>query len=155
MRLKNQKYGPVTLRKIDYAANMSQETMAFTGAIKIDRVGEASIRNDGHGGPNYTQNRSVEDALEAFAKTLPPIVDPMFPKPLDMNGDLFVSMLLSRALMQKGGLPAACDECGTKDWFDLNERKDLPPVKRGKKLWYQCICDLCNERMPHVEKRAG
>ena len=148
MRLKNQKYGPVTLRCIDYAANMSQETLAFTGIVKFAGVGEAHVRNDGCGGPNFIEGRAVSDALNEYVKTLPAVE--CFGTELPMSEDLFIGLLLGRALDQKGGMPSACDQCGATDEFKLNERIDLPPVKRKNKLWYPCLCDSCNEKNPKV-----
>jgi len=152
MKLKNQKYGPVTMRNIDYAPNMSQETVAFTATVKVDGVGEAHVRNSGHGGENLVEDRKVNDALEAYCKTLP---DHKF-KPMfggdegwasPMSVDLFITLLIGRAVDQKGGQPAACDGCGNTDHWSLNERTDLPGVVRGKTkgLWFPCVCDSCND----------
>ncbi|TRO54787.1 hypothetical protein E2P64_08390 [Candidatus Bathyarchaeota archaeon] len=153
MRLKNQKHGPVTLRCIDYAANMSQETLAFTGIVKFAGVGEAHVRNDGCGGPNFVQDPhpfKVSKALREYAESLPPYKSKHFDQDLAMNDDLFISLLLGRALDQKYGFPPACDECGTTEAFSLNERVDLPAVKRKNKLWAPCLCDSCNKKNPKV-----
>ena len=146
MRLKNQKHGPVTLRCIDYAANMSQETLAFTGIVKFAGVGEAHVRNDGCGGPNFVDGNEVSKALFEYAKTLS--AGKCFDTELPMSDDLLISLLLGRALDQKGGMPSACDRCGTTEAFSLNERIDLPAVKRKNKLWYPCLCDACDEKTP-------
>jgi hypothetical protein len=129
---------------------MSQETLAFTGIVKFAGVGEAHVRNDGCGGPNFVEGRKVADALQEYAKTLPAYKSKHFDQELAMNDDLLISLLLGRALDQKYGFPPACDECGTTEAFSLNERADLPAVRRKNKLWYPCLCDSCNEKNPKV-----
>jgi hypothetical protein len=148
MRLRNQKIGPVTLRAIDYAPNMSEETLAFTAMVKIAGVGEASVRNDGQGGGNYVQSRVVHNALEEFAKTFPDRSFSMDEKEhsYSMNGDVLISCLLDRALNQKDGMPVACDDCGDTDHLKLEQRPDLGAVRRKDGLWAPCLCETCNEK---------
>ena len=146
MILKNQNIGPVTLRSIDYAPNMSEETLAFTAMVKIAGVGEASVRNDGQGGGSYVQGRAVRDALEEFAKTFPDRSFSMDGEDhsYSMNGDVLISCLLDRALNQKNGMPAACDGCDDTNHLELKERQDLGAVKRKNELWAPCLCETCN-----------
>lgn len=63
----------IELRNVKHAAFASQETPCFSAAVFIDgkKAGEAS--NQGHGGPNHIQPRSLEDALTAHAATLPDV----------------------------------------------------------------------------------
>jgi hypothetical protein len=94
-RLPNIIRGPITLSRIDYAANLSQETTAFTALITID--GKSSVvRNDGGGGPNHIQTHAVEMLVEAHAVSLPP--QPSEYGPLDMNADFLVSLMIDDAI---------------------------------------------------------
>jgi hypothetical protein len=99
MKLPTQTHGPVTLTNIDYAANLSQETLAFTAKISIVVDGEAlssSVENAGHGGSNNVLNHRTEAAIGTYAKTLPSIVSHSMT--LEMDTDLFISELMSAAL---------------------------------------------------------
>lgn len=94
MKLPNATHGPVTLSKIDYAANLSQETYAFTATVEINGL-SCPVRNDGHGGPNLIQGHEVNTAIEAYCKTLPP------DDGLTVTADYLISVLVSNALQAR------------------------------------------------------
>jgi len=97
-RLPNVTRGPVTLSRIDYAANLSQETYAFTAVIEID--GKTSdVRNEGCGGPNFIGDRAVNALVEAHAATLPPEASAY--GPLRMSADFLVSLMVGEALEKR------------------------------------------------------
>jgi hypothetical protein len=102
MKLSPQTHGPVTLSKIDYAASMSEETVAFTGEISITVDGKtlkASVRNDGRGGPNCIQDHACSRAISDYAKTLPD--DPTEYGSIKMSADYLISMMVANALTAK------------------------------------------------------
>lgn len=95
MKLPNVTRGPVTLSKIDYAANMSEETTAFTAIVTIN--GQSSpVRNDGRGGCNIVSLNPVWQALQAHAATLPP--EPTEHGPLTMTADFLLSLMVEDAI---------------------------------------------------------
>jgi hypothetical protein len=93
-RLPNVTRGPVTLSRIDYAENLSQETYAFIAVIAID--GKTSlVRNEGCGGPNHIREHAVSALVEAHAATLPPEAG------LRMSADFLVSLMMGDALEKR------------------------------------------------------
>lgn len=101
MKLPTQTQGPVTLSKIDFAKNLSQETYAFTAVISIEVDGktiEARVHNDGCGGPNSVYDRAVDEALAAYCKTLPEVTLDGVSFPVSV--DYFISDLVSSALVE-------------------------------------------------------
>jgi hypothetical protein len=91
--------GPVKLSKIDYAPNLSHETIAFTGEIAIKLNGtthKAAVSNEGQGGPNYVDDNTTAEVLAAHAKTLPGITFNDITVPMDY--DCLISEMLQEAL---------------------------------------------------------
>jgi hypothetical protein len=104
MKLPTQTHGPVTLSQIDYAANLSQETFAFTAQIAITVAGTvltSMVENDGHGGPNGIHSRAVEAAVAAYAATLP--AEKIFAncEPVAVSADGLVSTMVGDALQAR------------------------------------------------------
>jgi hypothetical protein len=64
----------VELRGVKIAANMSEETIAFTGSLYINGQKAADCKNDGQGGPNFARftDREMEKAFDAYCHALPP-----------------------------------------------------------------------------------
>ena len=62
MKLPKQTHGPLTLTKIDYAPNMSEETMAFTATVIIDGH-RGEVVNTGRGGMTYVRGNKAADAV--------------------------------------------------------------------------------------------
>lgn len=92
----------VELTKVKYAAFASQETSCFQATVVIDDKVAGHVRNDGHGGANHYEPRSVEDALNAHAKTLPPLkARHEGERDLDMDADLFIGGLLTDHLLSE------------------------------------------------------
>jgi hypothetical protein len=93
-RLPNITRGPITLSRIDYAANLSQETYAFTAVLAID--GKTSVvSNEGCGGPNHIREHAVNALVEAHAATLPPEAG------LRMSADFLVNLMVGDALEKR------------------------------------------------------
>jgi len=98
MKLPNQTRGPVTLSKIDYAANLSEETAAFTANISLhDRT--CQVRNNGRGGPNCFDSREVKEEVDRYAKTLPAITGHGLV--LKMDAELLVSTMIEDAIQER------------------------------------------------------
>jgi hypothetical protein len=97
MKLPNQIHGPVTLTKIDYAANLSQETLAFTADLEIHGL-RGRARNDGHGGATFVEPHAVREAVSAYAATLPRLVSEHFPEGLAVDDDILINDMVSSAI---------------------------------------------------------
>ena len=89
------------LKGVKIASNMSEETIAFTGALWINGKKAADLKNDGHGGANFIRwfNRELEKAFDAYCESLPsqPVTDDWaiergFTDPLPMDSDLWISL---------------------------------------------------------------
>ena len=97
MKLPNVSHGPVTLKNINYAPNLSEETAAFTAVIEIN--GKSSVvKNDGRGGSNHIVDMRIHGAVHEYAKGLPPYVGPEIPTPLAYTADFLVSMMVQDAI---------------------------------------------------------
>jgi hypothetical protein len=88
------------LRSVKIAANMSEETIAFTGVLYINGKKVADCKNDGRGGSNITRftDRDMERAFDAYCAALPPepvtdawAVEHGFTDPLPMDADMWIS----------------------------------------------------------------
>jgi hypothetical protein len=99
MKLPNYRRGPVTLKKIDYAPNLSEETLAFTAEVHVDGL-VGSARNDGRGGENFVQPAVVVEALNRYAASLPTVSleTSRFPGSLSMDADLLLSEMVAEAI---------------------------------------------------------
>lgn len=64
----------IELRKISHSARLSEETPAYTAEIWIDGIKRGATKNDGRGGMDIIHPHELRTALEAHAKTLPPLV---------------------------------------------------------------------------------
>ena len=98
MKLPNQTRGPVVLSKIDHAANMSEETLAFTATIEINGL-RGTVRNDGRGGACLvTPWKGVGEAVETYAKTLPPAPCEWDPEhPIAYTADFLLAEMVGQA----------------------------------------------------------
>lgn len=96
MKLTPQTHGPVKLAKIDYAANLSQETFAFTAEVSIDGM-KSEVSNEGMGGPNNIYDRKTDEAVEAYAKTLP--AEEYEGMTIEQTGDYLISHMVGQALI--------------------------------------------------------
>jgi hypothetical protein len=94
----------ITLKNISYNSRLSEETAAFVATIYVDGVMAGEVRNQGRGGPNFYHwvNKTVENAAEAYVKTLPPVKTDFESVPeLSMDMDLFIGDLLEKHLLLK------------------------------------------------------
>lgn len=64
----------ITLRNVSYNAKLSEETSAFTATLLIDGEVCGIVSNDGHGGANRYSDRASAARLDAYGKTLPPML---------------------------------------------------------------------------------
>lgn len=107
MKLPNVTRGPVELSDIDYSPRLSQETAAFAAVVRVrgEHVGDGAccaIRNDGCGGEHVWESRDpkaanvTRAAVEAYAKTLPPIK--AYGTTLQPDADLVISEMIEAAI---------------------------------------------------------
>ncbi len=61
----------IELRKVEYSAQLSEETAAFSAEIWIDGQKAGHARNHGQGGPTLISPMSLGQRLDEHGKTLP------------------------------------------------------------------------------------
>ena len=61
----------IELRKVEYSAQLSEETAAFSAEIWIDSCRAGHARNHGQGGPTLISPASLGQRLDDHGKTLP------------------------------------------------------------------------------------
>lgn len=86
----------IELTHVKHAAFASEETQCFSAIIYLDGVVAGEVSNDGHGGPNRYHPREVQDRLDAYGKTLPPMVAHGYTLPMD--ADLLIGEVLDKFL---------------------------------------------------------
>lgn len=93
----------IELKNVKYAAFASEETACFEASIWVDGKKAGSVRNDGHGGPNWIQPMPLYDLIDTFAKTLPPMRLKLAGKVHEMahDADSYVSTMLEDYLQEK------------------------------------------------------
>ena len=89
----------VELKNLKVHNDMSQETTCFSATLYIDgkKVGQA--RNDGQGGPNmvHFDDPKLYKQFEDFCKSQPPHKSKFSDKPLSMDSDFYISLLVEQA----------------------------------------------------------
>lgn len=63
------------LRNIKHSAFASHETHCFEATVYIDGKRAGTVRNDGHGGPDDWHPWELKARVDAYASTLPAIVE--------------------------------------------------------------------------------
>jgi len=101
----------IELKKIKYAAFLSQETSAFTAEIWIDGKKAGTASNEGHGGATdvWVSDPALATQASLYAKSLPPLPStstladgtPLFPNGLSMDLELLIDGLLEDHLQAK------------------------------------------------------
>lgn len=88
----------VELKRLVTYPRMSEETTAFNADLWIDGKKVGTAENDGHGGSNLLRfdDRKVEQAFYAWAKTLPPEKSSFGGGDLAMDGDFYISLLVGK-----------------------------------------------------------
>lgn len=84
----------IELRNVRYHAGMSEETPCFEAVIYIDGVKACRVSNHGTGGPHDFGDRAVEQRLDDYGKTLPPLKCETMT--LEMDAELIVGQLLDQ-----------------------------------------------------------
>jgi len=64
----------ITLKNIKHSEFASQETHCFEATIYIDGKKAGQVRNDGQGGCNFYSPHTIEEAINTYARTLPPTI---------------------------------------------------------------------------------
>ncbi len=106
----------IELKNLKYAAFASQETSCFEATVNLDGKRAGTVRNDGHGGCNMYHPWTINDTLEAIAKTLPN-------ETLDLGDG------------EKTEMPASADSIIDNLLNDMLARRDLQRAL-GKKVLY-------------------
>lgn len=93
----------IELKDVKYAAFASEETACFEASIWVDGKQAGSVRNDGHGGPNWIQPMELHDLIDMYAKTLPPMKLEFGSTVHEMehSADSYISELLEDYLQEK------------------------------------------------------
>lgn len=73
----------ITLKNIKHSAFASQETECFEATVFIDGVKAGTVENDGRGGCHMMHPYEMEQRLNAYGASLPPIVDEDLKDPQD------------------------------------------------------------------------
>lgn len=94
----------ITLKNISHNERLSEETNCFSATIYIDgkKAGEAS--NHGHGGPTMIHPHDLEQRIDTYAKTLPPLE--VEGTSLEMNAEMLIDDLLTAHLLRRDMLKA-------------------------------------------------
>lgn len=95
----------IELKNVKYAEFASQETHCFEASIYIDGKRAGTVNNDGRGGSNFYHPPKMEEAINAYAATLPATKWKLDDKELEIKqdadtviGDLLVAYLYGRDL---------------------------------------------------------
>ncbi|WP_234729389.1 hypothetical protein [Acidocella facilis] len=94
----------ITLKNISHNERLSEETNCFSATIHIDRKKAGEASNHGHGGPTMIQPCELEQKIDAYAKTLPPVEVQCMT--LEMDAELLIGDLLAAYLTQRDMLKA-------------------------------------------------
>jgi hypothetical protein len=90
----------IALKGVKIASNMSEETIAFTGALYIEGRKAADLKNDGQGGATFMwfEDKELEREFEAFCASLPPHIAEFGGRreELSMNAEFWISLEVSR-----------------------------------------------------------
>lgn len=94
----------ITIDRVKIATFASEETLCFEARLLVDGVPIATAKNDGHGGATYFHSltpahRVQLDAVESFAKTLPPVE--CYGTSLDHDLEMLVGELVEDYEMDK------------------------------------------------------
>jgi len=63
----------IELRRITYNARLSQETSAYAADVYVDGVKRGTTRNDGNGGADMIHPYTLQQEIDVYAATLPPV----------------------------------------------------------------------------------
>lgn len=93
----------IELKNVKYAAFASEETSCFEASVWVDGKKAGTVRNDGHGGPNWIEPMSLQERVNEYAKTLPPMRLEVSGTVHEIghNADSFMSTLLEDYLQEK------------------------------------------------------
>lgn len=89
----------IELRNVKYAAFASEETACFSATVVIDGKPAGTVSNQGHGGADMYHPVSLEERLNAYAKTLPPFV--AYGETFDHDADTVIGDLLDEHLLKR------------------------------------------------------
>lgn len=91
----------IELRRITHNARLSQETNAFAADIYVDGKKVGTAQNAGHGGPTdyHITPRELREAIEDYAKSLPPVQVGSQSLPMDL--EFCIDLLLEDYLRAK------------------------------------------------------
>lgn len=87
------------LKKVSHNARLSEETEAFVADLYVNGVKRGEVKNEGRGGCNFYSDRTVQAELDAYGKTIPPLVTKDFE--LVYDADLLVGEVLDEWLDRK------------------------------------------------------
>ncbi len=122
----------IEIKNIKYSAFASHETHCFQATVFIDGVKAGTVANDGQGGSNSYYPRGLQEKLDDYGATLPPIYYDTMPGQLDyavtQNADTLIGDLMNDWLVQR-------------DIKRLTKTKVLYTRTDEKGLWNWALCD--------------
>lgn len=94
MKLPTQTHGPLKVTKVEYYPRLSEETLAFNAVVEINGL-KGNVQNDGQGGSCCFYPAAVEQAINAYAKTLLPDTSGNYT--LAYDADFLLATIIGRA----------------------------------------------------------
>lgn len=103
----------IKLRAINVNYGLSDETYCYTASLYVDGRRVAIASNRGFGGPDsfdpvgkvgtaaFQRNKAALEAAEAYAKSLPPLVDERYDLTLPMDLELLVGQLIDEHNLER------------------------------------------------------
>jgi len=93
----------IELKNIKHAEFASRETHCFTASVYIDGKRSGTVSNDGHGGCNGYEPRSLALVINDYAKTLPPLPSPFadYDEPIEQSEDTLIGELVNQYVIKK------------------------------------------------------
>jgi len=93
----------IELKNIKHAEFASEETHCFQASVYIDGKRVGTVENDGRGGCNFYHPPKIEEAINAYAKTLPATKWKLNDQEIDLHqdADTLIGDLLTEHLHAK------------------------------------------------------
>lgn len=89
----------IRLKNVKHSSSLSQETSAYSATVYIDDVQCGTVTNHGTGGPDIINPRALEDRLNEYGKTLPPLIE--YGMSLTQDAGILLGHALDFALAEK------------------------------------------------------
>ena len=91
----------IELKAVSHSPRQSRDSECYFANVYIDGVKEGTVENDGWGGPDIIHPYSLKQKLEAYAATLPPLVDSDDGYATPQNADILMATALTIYMKSK------------------------------------------------------